>query len=909
MRALVAFVVIASVFAAVGAAEDADQQVRAMVKECRELLAADRLDEAVEKVKAALEVEGAGLRTQGTIYNVYSDVMRKRGDTVAADKSLLKAYDLLLKAKEEKVAKSVAVRLAATPDGKALLENYRTRKREKAELVRKDEAAARAAKRAEEAEQRKASFAAKRSGGSSSVAANGWNPWKKGVTPRKFDSKAKRDEALPWTPDDAAKLTGVPAGRGWNYIDQTYQKLAEKFGKQRALNWYEYVLSKPTKFDIPRDQMPTAWNYYGFRAFNALDHARVLQTLSGLKSCGGEPGGYFSYRAMPSVKLFEDIKTFPRDTATIKIPTENPWVKGTRKVYAKSFGWNAADATACIRKALDAPGDIVVLEKMEGPWRIGETIEVPGDKTIIFEKGVKVIGTEAAQRANSKACMFVIRKVDNVALIGKGEVQIGWYPDGETRDRYVHEEGGTGIYIDGGQHVLIRDLDVSECGCDGITLGGCHRMTADIWIENVKLDHNARQGMSLCNGADVYIHKVEFTNTRGAQPMAGIDFEPSIQEVQATSNVYIWDCKFAENRGNNIVFSESSTYPVTVLFKNCFVGEHHYGAISIGALCGLYQGNGTDAPSDIIFDGCRIEGASWCPPVSITGANLFHVTFRNCDVVEVKGKPVGRSPFQLLMNREYYNPKSGDRTWYQKEGSIAFDGTKVSGWKGADPLEFVDQTGHYSVERIFGKVTMNGKPCDMARYRYAAPDFQFEEAPLNLEATDLKANEQAASAKPGDVKFHWRAAWWVGDLAYELFSPDGRGGFSSQVFKEGGEHLAGKPGCAFRTKCSDGLIRVDAPTTLYFEVPAGKGEAVLKIVGVHHAEVLKGREKVLETVTSQTLRNGYAYIRLKQGQKPQIYGIRATSGTTVFKLFAPCSGIVAADPNSVPTVIQKGKEK
>ena len=881
--------VVAGALTAVGTVEDADGQVRAMVKECRELLAADKFDEAVEKVKAALEVEGAGLRAQGTIYNVYSDVMRKRGDAVAADKSLLKACDLLLKAKEEKAAKGVAARLAATPDGKALLDGYRAKKREKAE------------------QQRKAALVSPggaQSAGRSAAVSSAWNPWKAGVTPRKFDPKAKRDEELPWTPDDAAKMTGVPAGRGWNYVDQTYQKLAEKFGKQRALNWYEYVLVKPTKFEIPRDQMANAWNYYGFRAFNALDHARVLQTISGLRSCGANPGSYFSYRAMPSVRLFEDLKTFPKDVATIRIPTANPWVKGTRKVSARSFGWNGADATECIRKALAAPADIVVFEKMEGPWRIGDTITVPADRTLLFEDGVRVVGTEAAQVANAGKPMFLIDgKADNVALIGKGDVQIGWYPDGATRDRYVKEEGGTGICIDGGQHVLIRDLRVCECGCDGITLGGCHRMTMDIWIENVVLDHNARQGMSLCNGADVYIHNVEFTHTVGAQPMAGIDFEPSIQEVQATSNVYIWDCTFADNRGNNIVFSESSTYPVTVLFKNCRVGSHDYGAVSIAALCGLYQGNGTDAPSDIIFDGCRIEGTSWCAPVTIAGANLFHVTFRNCDVVQVKGNGGVASPFRFLMNREYYNPKSGDRTWYQKEGSIAFDGTKVTGWKGAEPLTFSDKTGHYSVNRVFGRLTMNGRSCDMTKYRYAAPDFQFEEPPWSIDPAELQANPLAASAKAAPVAFHWRAAWWVGDLQYELFTPNGSGGFNAAVFKEkeGPVARAGQPGHAFRTKCSDGLIRIEAPTALYFEVPPGKGDAILKIVNLHHAEVLKGRDKVLEKLDSSNLKDGFAYVKLKQGQKPQIYGVRATIGTLEFKLFAPCSGIVAADPNSVPT--------
>ena len=40
----------------VGAASDADRQVRAMVKECRELLAADKLDEVVEKVKGREKV-------------------------------------------------------------------------------------------------------------------------------------------------------------------------------------------------------------------------------------------------------------------------------------------------------------------------------------------------------------------------------------------------------------------------------------------------------------------------------------------------------------------------------------------------------------------------------------------------------------------------------------------------------------------------------------------------------------------------------------------------------------------------------------------------------------------------------------------------------------------------------------
>lgn len=919
-RAVVVMTVAFGILTGGMAAEDADRQVRAMVKECRELLAADRLDEAVEKVRAAIEVEGTGFRTQGTIYNVYSDVMRKRGDAVAADKSLLKAYDCLMKARDAAkseserasvatAAKNVAAHLCETADGKALLAGYRTKRREKAERQRKEAAEERAAKRAEGAAARGAP-PYRGTAKSATSASNSWNPWKKGVAPHKFDTKAKRDEELPWTPDDAAKLTGVPAGRGWNYVDQVYQKLAEKFGKRRALAWYEQVLCRPSKFDIPKEQMENAWNYYGFRAFNALDHGRVLQTLEGLKRCGGKPGGYFAYRAEPSIRMFEDIKTFPRDVATIEFPKENIWVRGKKTVHAKDYGWNATDATACLQKALDDKADIVIVDKMESPWLV-TGVKVPSNKTVIFEKGVRVHATEAEQRSNSRTVLIGLTGgTDNQALIGREDVVIGKYPDAATRDRYVTQEGGTGIYLEGAKNVLIRDLTVSECGCDGITLGGCHRMNGNVYIENVTLDHNARQAMSMCNGCDVYMKNVKFVNTRGAQPMAGIDFEPSIQEVEATCNVYLIGCTFENNLGGNIVFSESSTYPVTVLFKDCDIGAHDYGAIRIAALCGLYQGNGTDAPSDIVFDGCDIKGVSWCPPVTISGANLFHLTFRNCAVTEVRGNSNGTSPFLFEMNREYYNPVRDDRTWYQKEGSIAFDGTKVTGWKGAEPFAFVDKTGHYSVKNIFGKLTMNGKSCDMTKFSYAAPDFQFREPVAdNLPASSLRPPAEARPSKGVEgVTFRGRAPWWVGDLKYEVFAP-AAGGYASQTVKhDAAAALVRRSGAAFRTRCSDGLFRLDSPSTVYFEVPAGKGEAVFKVVEVGQAEFFRGT-KVVEQLNARSFKDGYAYVRVKQGPSPAVYGLRATRGPLVFKFFEPYSGIVAADPAAIPSCQPKGNEK
>jgi len=880
-----------------------DESVRALVKETRELLAVEKLDEAVEKVREAVAVEGASLRAQGTVYNVYADVMRKRGDAVTADKSLLKAYDCLRKAREaakdeaerkslSKASAVVAERLSATKDGAALLEDYRTKKSAK---KREQEAAAR----------RESAAARKTSSAKGSGAANAWNPWKKGVVARRFDAKAKRDGEMPWTPDEAAKLLGKPAGRGVGFLSEVYEALSKKYGRRRALDWYEYVLEKPTKFDLSKSDLPKAWNDYGFRAQQSLDHSRILQTMVGLKKCGGKPEGYFSYRAEPSIRMFEDLKTFPRDPATIVFPKENIWVKGKRTVRAKDYGWNATDATVCLQKALDDPkGDIVIVDKMEGPWLL-TGVKVPSNKTVVFEKGVRVHATASEQASNSRTALIALAGgTDNQALIGKGDVVIGKFPNAETRNRFLKEEGGTGIYLEGARNVLIRDLTVSECGCDGITLGGCHRMNGEIYIENVVLDHNARQAVSMCNGCGVYMKNVKFLNTCGAQPMAGIDFEPSIQEVEATCNIYLIDCAFDNNAGGNIVFSESSTYPVTVLFKNCDIGSHDYGAVRINALCGLYQGNGTDAPSDIVFDGCTVKGVSWCPPVTIQNANLFHVSFRNCDIVEVAGKPIGVTPFRFELNREYYNARSGNRTWYQKEGSLSFENTRVKGWKGSETLSFDDRTGHYSVRNIFGRLLMNGKNVDMTKCRYEAPDFKFAEVP---EADPQKLSVSSAAVKGGEagsVVVSERAPWWVGEAHYAVYSPNGAGGYGVETVagKEVAGRLSSSRGASIATRCTDGLFRISSPSTVYFEVPAGKGEVMAKIVKDElfgQAELLKGREKVAATYSKKDLGRGYVYVPLKQSQKPQLYGFRVTSGTLVFKLFAPCSGLVSPDPGAI----------
>lgn len=738
--------------------------------------------------------------------------------------------------------------------------------------------------------------------------AGAWNPWKKGVEAHKFDTKTKRDERLPWTPDDVAKLTGKPAGSGPGFIREAYKAVAAKFGRQAGLDWYEFILSKPTKFSLSDAELVTAWNDYGFIAFNACDHSRVLEAIAALKKHGKKPSGDFAYRAVESVGLYEDLKTFPKDPASIVFPKENIWVKAKKTVHAKDFGWNPTDATLCLQKALDSDADTVIVDKMESPWLI-VSVNVPSNKTIVFEDGVRVHATASEQSSNSRKTLFVLKETDNQALIGKGDVMIGKFPDGKTKRQYATWEGGTGVYLEGVRNVLIRDLAVNYCGCDGVTFGGCLRIPRNVYLENVVLHGNTRQAMSICNACDVYMKNVEFSTTSGAWPMCGVDFEPSVPEVQAICNIYFLDCVFKENHGGDFTVAAYSNHPATIYVKGCQIGgADEYGAITIHPNPG-YQFNKTDAPSDIIFEDCTIHGCASATPVTMLNANVFHTTFRNCEVVEGKGGWGGatRTPFKFLLDYEHYEPAKDKRDWYQTEGSTVFENVKVKGWKGQEALAFVDRVGHYRLKNVFGKVSMNGSNVDMTKYRLEPEDFKFACVPVEIDAAKLHPIKGVEPSKSGgSIKVNTQTQWWTGDPKYEAFvrsgdtytaktytGKDAMGSFASVV---------SKPGAAFRNLNSDGLFRLGEGSTVYFLVPAGKGEATLKVTETGKAELLKGREKVVESFGPSTFKNGHRYLTVKMDKKPQVYGLRAVKDKVCFKFFAPFSGLVAADPLSVPVL-------
>ena len=192
-------------------------------------------------------------------------------------------------------------------------------------------------------------------------------------------------------------------------------------------------------------------------------------------------------------------------------------------------------------------------------------INVKSNKKVVFANGVKVCSVTTCE-GYDKMGIFRFNGCRNVMFVGEGNAMIGKYATREERDKLSPAEGGTALYFTQSSNIVVRGLTIANNSCDGITFGGVRNPTQEVFIENVTLDYNKRQGMSICNADGVYMKNVTIKDTRGAQPMCGIDLEGTY-EVEANSNIYLFDCTFSDNWGGDINFSAVSYYPITMYAK------------------------------------------------------------------------------------------------------------------------------------------------------------------------------------------------------------------------------------------------------------------------------------------------------------------------------------------------------
>lgn len=647
------------------------------------------------------------------------------------------------------------------------------------------------------------------------------------------------------------------------------------------------------------------WSEYGFQCFKAFDPEGAKKARDRIAALKKKPSVYPGFW-LNAIEAYDNLARFPLGEEEIRFPESlaDFGVKEKLVQIAGELEWDADDATKCIQEALDDGATTVVLEDRGQPWRV-KTIAMKSNQRLLLKKGVRILQDKVSVQLKEKCPMISIKGAENVIIEGEGDNYIGKFATIEERNKFSSDYGGDGILISGSRNVLIKNVTVGANTQDGVCLGGNGADTRNIYLDNVVLENNYRQAMSVCNAMGLYCRKVTFASTIGGDPMCGIDFEGNF-ETEANTDCYFFDCVFKDNAGAAVFWSASSYYPVTAYFKRCrFLPQRNYMQINIFARCGVYMGPNIKAPGHIIFEDCEMETRLSSVPVRIENSNLFDVTIRNFKVRQLPAEEgeAGNSPIVINLGREYrYFANWKD---YDKSGSITVDGMEVEGFKGYDFIDIRDRTGGYSVRGISGNAVMNGEKIDASAYSYEAPEKDLGE-PLKfadgkfLPPAELKADTPEEA--PVNCLLSYAGAWFDPVPSYRALYFEGGEWKMKKIQREVRElGLKGRPVAYYFRKGSYGRLQLSPkdnsgkPYELFFEVPPGGRECTIRTMINGRLKNPKG-----EVVKELSWGGSYTYSKLKPaGDDGEIWSIECTGGGNI-KFFSPMYPVVAEKPGYLP---------
>ena len=151
---------------------------------------------------------------------------------------------------------------------------------------------------------------------------------------------------------------------------------------------------------------------------------------------------------------------------------------------------------------------------------------------------------------------------ENISIKGKGTI-IG--------DKHTHAsdigEWGMGINLAHGVNTIVSGLTIKDCWGDCIYVGGNSK---NVLIENCKLDHGRRQGISVTKADGVTIRNCKITNVGGTAPEYAIDLEPNANDT--VDHILIENVKVERCKGGFLSFKGMNSPRTTIgeiVIKNC----------------------------------------------------------------------------------------------------------------------------------------------------------------------------------------------------------------------------------------------------------------------------------------------------------------------------------------------------
>ncbi|MFC5569109.1 right-handed parallel beta-helix repeat-containing protein [Lysobacter yangpyeongensis] len=194
----------------------------------------------------------------------------------------------------------------------------------------------------------------------------------------------------------------------------------------------------------------------------------------------------------------------------------------------------------------------------------------------------------AIPNAADRAYVLNVYKVSDVEISG-GQI-VG------ERDKHMATSGewGHAIMVRGSNRVTVRDIRLSNCWGDGLSIGGAAATTGtipsqDVVVTNIVSTGNRRQALTIGRSRGVKIYDSEFSYTSGIKPGCGIDIEPDPDSTASTSGVRVENCWIHHNDGNGIQVYKTV---LNTVIKACTIEYNHgYGVLLLNADSGYVVSN------------------------------------------------------------------------------------------------------------------------------------------------------------------------------------------------------------------------------------------------------------------------------------------------------------------------------
>ena len=296
---------------------------------------------------------------------------------------------------------------------------------------------------------------------------------------------------------------------------------------------------------------------------------------------------------------------------------------------SERFGYDPADSTRFIQRALESGLPCIVLDRQDGPW-VTKPLWGRSNQRIVIPDGVELVAKRGEFRRQADM-LLTFKCATNVTLCGGGTIRM-WFEDYTNKTLYGWSEWRHAVALYSCANVRVENLRIADSGGDGLYLGAWKSALAntDVTVRNVTFSRNNRQGISVISAERLLVDRCVMETTCGTPPMAGIDFEPNMPDERLV-DIVVRDSVVRGNRGAGFDFSVGNlgvgAPPISILLENCrSEGNRNPTKFHQGA--NLLRG----FKGSVKFRNCTFDDADKTRRTfrSETGPQTMSVTFENC---------------------------------------------------------------------------------------------------------------------------------------------------------------------------------------------------------------------------------------------------------------------------------------